>query len=317
MTTQQKVYRLLEEQRSSWELLRRNYAGLARVKTRSFDFGHYRMDLQFNPERIISSGAKVDAASIQERPCFLCESNRPPEQNSVLYDGYEILCNPFPIFRDHLTIAKQEHTPQLIMGAFEVLLQLSRELPDMALFYNGPQCGASAPDHMHFQAGNRGLMPLERDYEKIAAEHGRVLLLKEGMTAVSVDDGLRRFITIDAADEPAITRLFNMVYEKAGEQSPGDEPMMNILVYFDGRWRVHLFLRELHRPAQYFEEGEGNIMFSPASVDMGGTLILPMEKDFQKITKTDISDMFAQVSLSEEKFNDLAGFIKGGSSQLK
>lgn len=317
MTCQQKVNRLLEEQRNSWDLLRRNYAGLARVKTRSFDFGHYRMDLQFNPERIISSGAKVDAASIEERPCFLCKSNRPPEQNSVVYDGYEILCNPFPIFRDHLTIAKQEHTPQLIQGAFEVLLRLSKELPDMALFYNGPQCGASAPDHMHFQAGNRELMPLEADYEKIATKHGSVLFRKEGMTVVSVDDGLRRFITIDAADEPAITRLFNMVYERAKIRSSGGEPMMNILVYFDGRWRVHLFLRERHRPGQYFEEGEGNIMFSPASVDMGGTLILPREKDFQKITRADISDMFDQVSLSEEKLNDLAGYIKEGSNDLK
>lgn len=317
MTSQQKVYRLLEEQRSSWELLRRNYAGLARVKTRSFDFGQFRIDLQFNPERIVSSGAKVDAVSIQERPCFLCKLNRPPEQNSVVYDNYEILCNPFPIFRDHLTIATREHTPQLIQGAFGTLLRLSRELPDMALFYNGPQCGASAPDHMHFQAGNRGLMPLETDSEKIAANHGSLLFRKEGMTVVSVDDGLRRFITIDAADEPAITRLFNMVYERAGEHSSGGEPMMNILVYFDGRWRVHLFLRERHRPGQYFEEGAGNIMFSPASVDMGGTLILPLEKDFQKITRADISDMFDQVSLSEEKFHDLAGFIKEGSKQLK
>lgn len=317
MSCQQKVYRLLEEQRSNWELLRRNYAGLTRVKTRSFDFGHFRMDLQFNPERIISSGAKVDAASIQERPCFLCKSNRRPEQNSVVYDDYEILCNPFPIFRDHLTIATSEHTPQQIQGAFETLLRLSMELPDMALFYNGPKCGASAPDHMHFQAGNRGLMPLEKDYEKIAAEHGSVLLRKEGMTVVSVDDGLRRFITIDAADEPAITRLFNMIYERAGENSPGGEPMMNILVYFGGRWRVHLFLRERHRPSQYFEKGEGNIMFSPASVDMGGTLILPLEKDFQKITKADISDMLAQVSISEENFNDLTGYIKESSCSLK
>lgn len=315
MSFQERVYQLLEDQRVHWDLLKKNYAGLKHVRTRSFDFGHFRIDLQFNPERIVSSGAKVDPESIRERSCFLCSSNRPPEQVAVAFEkDYEILCNPFPIFHDHLTIAKREHQPQLIADEFEALLRLSRALPGMVLFYNGPNCGASAPDHMHFQAGNLGLMPLERDFDRLTKFYGSVLCSNGRVNVLSVDDGLRRFITIAAADESAITRVFMKIFERLAIDSKDEEPMMNVLVYFSETWRVHVFPREKHRPKQYFAEGEDHILFSPASVDMGGALILPLEKDFEKVTIPDIKDMFSQVSAARERFGDLGSILKTGCS---
>jgi hypothetical protein len=313
MSFQEQVYQLLKDQRVHWDLLKKNYAGLKHVKSRSIGFGYFRIDMQYNPERIVSSGAKVDPESIRERRCFLCSSNRPPEQAAVAFESdYEILCNPFPIFKDHLTIAKLEHQPQRIASEFETLLRLSRALPDMVLFYNGPNCGASAPDHMHFQAGNLGLMPLERDFDRLLKKYGSVLDSNGRAKVLSIDDGLRRFITIAAADESAITRVFMNIYERLALHSDDMEPMMNVLVYFDDTWRVHVFPRERHRPKQYFAEGADNILFSPASVDMGGTLILPLEKDFEKISIRDIRDMFFQVSVARERFDDLGSILKAG-----
>jgi ATP adenylyltransferase/5',5'''-P-1,P-4-tetraphosphate phosphorylase II len=315
MSFQAQVYQLLEDQRVHWGLLKKNYTGLKHVRTRSFDFGHFRIDLQYNPERIVSSAAKVDPESIRERSCFLCSSNRPPEQVAVAFEKeYEILCNPFPIFNDHLTIAKREHQPQLIANEFETILRLSSALPGMVLFYNGPNCGASAPDHMHFQAGNLGLMPLESDFDRLSKTCGHVLCNTSQVNVISVDDGLRRFITIAAADENAITRVFMKIYERLAIDSNDEEPMMNVLVYFSETWRVHVFPREKHRPRQYFADGEDNILFSPASVDMGGTLILPLERDFEKVTIPDIRDMFSQVSVDRERFDDLGSILKAGCS---
>lgn len=292
-------------------LLRTNYEGLIHARTKSFDFNHFRIDIQYNPKRIISSGAKVDDASISSRKCFLCFENRPDEQSHVLYEkDYAILCNPYPIFSDHLTIASLEHRPQQIEGEFHRLLHLSRDLPGMVLFYNGPKCGASAPDHMHFQAGNRGLMPLEQDFNNIVHQNGTVLIKKDDLTLTATDDGLRRVLTMESSNESFIDDQFNRILEHTKIYSADQEPMMNLLVYYDKLWRVQVFLRELHRPEQYFLKGEDNILFSPAAVDMGGTLILPLEKDFRKLGKVEIIDMFKQVTINKEKFNDLKEFLK-------
>jgi hypothetical protein len=152
----QKVRELFEDQFRDWALARDNYHQLDEVRVRRVSFPGYNISVQFNPGRITSSAAKVDAKSIEARPCFLCEKNRPAEQQGIpIEDGYIILINPFPIFRRHLTIVSGSHTPQRIAGNFGTMLALARSLPEYVIFYNGPQCGASAPDHLHFQAGNR------------------------------------------------------------------------------------------------------------------------------------------------------------------
>ncbi len=159
------VDNLFISQLREWELARVNYGLLDRVKSRTFDFGKFKILVQFNPERMRSSAAKVDARSIEERPCFLCSKNRPPEQKGLSAgNNLSILLNPFPIFSRHLTIVSEEHTDQRILNNFSSMLDLARSLKEFVIFYNGPECGASAPDHFHFQAGNRGFLPIESDF---------------------------------------------------------------------------------------------------------------------------------------------------------
>lgn len=54
-----------------------NFAALANVEVKEFDLDGMHFKVQFNPARIVSSGAKVDAAAIKARKCFLCDENRP------------------------------------------------------------------------------------------------------------------------------------------------------------------------------------------------------------------------------------------------
>ena len=310
MSTQEKAHALFKDQLSSWPLLGANWKKLGEARVKDIDFDGFSIRVQCNPKRIVSSAAKVDKVSIEKRPCFLCTEHRPPEEKNVWFgEHYEILCNPFPIFREHFTIARHEHTPQVIEPEFGPFLELSRALPDLALFYNAPNCGASAPDHMHFQAGNRGFMPVEEELRVLKAKHGKVLYKDHHLTINAVDDGLRRFHVVESASMESLEKYAAFAFNQIRDLQNGEEPMINMLSYFDNAWQVLLFPRDKHRPWQYFEEGEKNILLSPASVDMGGTLITPLEKDFLKITREDITDIFSQVSFSAENFEKLNNFI--------
>jgi hypothetical protein len=307
---QEQATALFEDQKSSWPLLGSNWDLLKEIRVKEFSFDGLMIRLQFNPKRIISSAARVDRESIGKRACFLCPQNRPPEEKGVPFGpGYEILCNPFPIFHQHFTIAARDHTPQVIRPEFPAFLELSRALPGLVVFYNAPACGASAPDHMHFQAGNRGLMPIENELELLRKRYGRSLVGTEDLKVTAIKDGLRNFFLLESPSEKALGRAFELIFDfMAGYQ--GQEPLLNLLLYFDRSWQLLLFPREKHRPWQYFEEGEGNILLSPAAVDMGGTLIIPLEKDFLSITGADIRDIFSQVTCSEEHFDQICRLIQ-------
>lgn len=161
----QTIHHLLTGQLASWETARNNYAALSGVRVKELNVNGILYKVQFNPARIVSSGAKVDAKSILERKCFLCPANLPPVQKGIPFGGhYNILVNPFPIFPRHLTVPELAHTPQRIATRFTDMLELAEALTDYTIFYNGPKCGASAPDHAHFQAGNKGFMPIEKDW---------------------------------------------------------------------------------------------------------------------------------------------------------
>jgi len=308
-TFQQQADALFEDQKGSWPLLGTNWALLGSVQVKEFRFDGYSFRVQFNPERIRSSAARVDRTSIEQRPCFLCQGNRPREEKSIWFgDRYEVLCNPFPIFEKHFTIARPEHTPQVIRPEFSHLLELSRALPDLVVFYNAPACGASAPDHMHFQAGNRGLMPIEAETESLRERYGRVLVRSGELTITAVSDGLRRFFLLESDHRPSLEKSFFSLFDCIREYQ-GEEPMINLLCYYRRGWQLYLFPRERHRPWQYFEEGAKNILLSPAAVDMGGTLITPLEKDFKKIDAVAITDIFSQITCSEEHFETLIDLI--------
>ncbi len=309
MSIQEKVDALFEDQKISWPLLGANWEKLEEARLKQFDFDGFTIQVQCNPKRIVSSAAKVDKASIEKRPCFLCADHRPPEEKNLWFgDDYEILCNPFPIFKEHFTIAKSDHTPQVIEAEFGSFLDLSRAMPNLALFYNAPNCGASAPDHMHFQAGNRGFMPIEEEIGTLKEKYGQVVREAPGITVTAVADGLRRFYVIESGSKEKLEELAAAAFSFISKLQQG-EPMINMLSYYREGWQIMLFPRDKHRPWQYFEEGEKNILLSPASVDMGGALITPLEKDFKKITREDIKDIFSQITFSAENFTHMNDFF--------
>jgi hypothetical protein len=304
---------LLKMQKESWEQCSNGYRSLDTVQTKEFEFDGFNIYVQFNPGRIISTSAKVDAESIKERRCFLCLDNLPSDQKGILYkENYIILCNPFPIFPEHFTIPSIKHKPQSIPGYFYDFLMISKDLSEKYLvFYNGPKCGASAPDHFHFQAGTKEFLPLVKDYTTYKKKFGRGIYSDNNIEISHLDDGLRRLFIIEGDSPRKIEAAFMNFYRIPDQVTvSGEEPMMNILCFYeDGLWKVIIILREKHRPSYFFAEGDKNIMISPAAVDLGGVCITPLEKDFSKITKDDLSRIFDEVILDDEKFNKLiSGF---------
>lgn len=307
----EKINELFSSQLSEWELAKINYSQLEKVKTRRFGFGNFEVFVQYNPERIRSSAAKVDAKSIGERPCFLCGRNRPREQRGILYENrLMILVNPFPIFSRHLTISSELHTDQKIRDNFDTMLYLAEALPSYVVFYNGPQCGASAPDHFHLQAGNRGFMPLEYDFHK--GENTELIDSEPGVEIWKWSAYLRGVVTLKGTDIKKLERIFNSVYDRFSAIQPDrPEPMLNILAeYSSGEWIIHIIPRKKHRPSQFYSEGSYQILISPAAVDLGGVIITPREEDFARITRTDIEDIFQQVCFDENELTGILNEIK-------
>jgi len=267
------VNQLFKEQFNEWELVKNNYSALEQVKVKTLDVNGHLYKVQFNPARIASSAAKVDPQSISERKCFLCSENRPPEQKGIPFNGrYTILINPYPIFPRHLTVPAVEHTPQLIASRLSDMLELAKQLDDFTVFYNGPKCGASAPDHFHFQAGNKGFLPVENDRSRYGA------------------------IQIESEDKQEILFRFGQISAGLPLQPGDDEPMMNILTWYQSaKWTVCIFPRKKHRPACYSAEGGDNLLISPASVDLGGVFITPLKKDFEKITAEIIDNILNEI----------------------
>ncbi|MBK3516733.1 DUF4922 domain-containing protein [Carboxylicivirga marina] len=302
MNISHKTKKLIQSQVQNWSMAAANYAGLKKVKNKSIMLdGAAEIKVQFNPERIRSSAAKVDATSIKERPCFLCEKNRPTEQEGVDLDDYTILINPFPIFTEHLTIPHKQHTLQLIEPYFPAMLKMAKELNQFTLFYNGPKCGASAPDHFHFQAGIKGLMPVEEDFRK--ASFTQLIEVQNDVKIYNWKGYHRGLITFASVNAEEITSLFEKLHQVLWtNQSEELEPMLNVLAYYENdEYVVHVFPRVLHRPDCYFAEGDKQILISPASVDMGGVFITPRPDDFEKINAADIVDILRQVCLSEKE----------------
>jgi len=304
-----KAAALLAHQKDNWKLVESNFRNLEQIKINKFDFEGYYIKVQFNPSRIISTSAKVDQKSIEERACFLCKENIPSMQRGIKYkNDYVILINPFPIFKQHLTIPHLQHIPQSIQNSFEDLLDLSYDLRDnFFVFYNGPKCGASAPDHLHFQAGLKYSTPIENEYKNLIDKFGRQLYNFDATKAFAVDSQLIKFFFFEAEEKRELVKVFTKFFnqiENANKSS--EEPLINILSTFDeNNWKVFLFLREKHRPRQYFAENNSQILISPAAVDIAGLCITPREEDFNKIIKEDLEDIFKQVLINEEKQNHI------------
>lgn len=307
---------LFELQCNDWKLCRDNYEQLKNVQVKKYQFEGYSIKAQFNPGRIISTSAKVDPKSIQERMCFLCEANLPPEQKGILYkDEYIILINPFPIFPIHFTLTNIHHQPQRIEDTFPYLLNFSKDLSKyFTVIYNGPRCGASAPDHLHFQAGNKYFMPIDDEADLIANEYGSVVVDRDNLIIQTIDDGLRKFLLFESNDEQLLIDSFHKFYKTYSQlMNENLEPLMNIILLYDEEfgWRIIVFLRAKHRSHHYFEEDEKKkILVSPAAIDLGGVCIFPREEDFNRINEELIEEIFREVFIDKNKLDELHNNLK-------
>lgn len=297
----------VEAEKLIWPLAAANYKGLAKVKEKSFQFDGFEIRVQFNPERMRSSVAGVDKKSILARQCFLCSENRPPEQDAIAFgDQYLILVNPFPIFNYHFTISSNTHTDQRFMPNVRDLFELSRALEGFTVFYNGPECGASAPDHLHFQAGESSFMPITEEFGALKQSAGRLFSGAE-TNVWAFDNYLRKMISVESTSMEEALKMVEIYYNHFQKMQPEKmEPMMNALCTFSGgKWTIHLFPRKAHRPTQFFAKGNKHILISPGSVDFGGVFILPRQEDFEKITSHDIIDILDQVCVDQDTFLEL------------
>lgn len=304
------VKRLFDLQCDEWSDLKENYSLLTQVKTNTFHFNGFRIKTQFNPGRIKSTSAKTDPESVQKRACFLCEENLPGEQKGILLDELLVLLiNPYPVFPLHLTISCAKHVKQEILPHLDLFIECSKKLSgNFSLLYNGPDCGASAPDHLHFQAGTKYFLPIDDDFHQLKNEYGQSLLRNDLIEVTSVDDALRKFISIETNDSRILFHTFTMIYKVLEDQFGSDsEPKMNIIANYeeDFGWRVIILLRSKHRPDIYFAAGKEKLLFSPAVVDVGGLCITPVKRDFNRLNERLIKNIFNEVFIDNKSFNEI------------
>ena len=308
---------LFNSQLNSWERMKKNYNALKNIQTKSFWFDGFKLKVQFNPERIKSTSAEVDEESIKSRNCFLCVDNLPEDQKGILLgDNFLLLCNPYPIFPQHFTINSLEHKPQQISDSFGELLELAKLLsPRYTLVYNGPACGASAPDHLHFQAGTKNFIPIENDIQQLKNDFGKIVQEDEFITTAFIDDGLRRLIFIESTEQKMVENSFRKIFKAFEKLSKTEsEPMLNILCTYNEEfgWSLIIFLRSKHRPECYYKNEPDKILISPAAIDLGGVVVTPREEDFIRIDKELLQQIFREVSLDQETFSVLAKKVKNG-----
>ena len=299
---------LFHSQLNSWDLLRKNYDAMKFIQVKSFWYDGFKINVQFNTERITSTAAKVDDESVSKRKCFLCSENLPEDQKGILpREKFILLCNPYPIFPQHFTVSSLKHEPQRIDYSFKEFLELTKLLsPDFSLVYNGPACGASAPDHLHFQAGTKLFIPIENDIQQLKNDYGIVIKEDDKINISAINDGLRRLIFIESKEKSKILNAFKKILTVYKNFSANTlEPMMNIICSYDMEfgWNIIIFLRSKHRPECFYNEDPEKVMVSPAAIDLGGILITPREKDFVKIDKNFIRKILSEVSLSVESFS--------------
>jgi hypothetical protein len=298
-----------KRQLHDWPLLAKNYANLRHLLLKSVFFDDFEVKIQFNPERIRSSTAKVDDLSMK-RPCFLCPENRPSEQEGIdFYPDYNLLINPYPVFSEHLTIPDKRHVPQQIGDRMKDMLRLAQRLPDYTILYNGPKCGASAPDHFHFQAGNKGFLPVERDVYFFPGKK----LLKQGESGsiYSMENYLRKCFIYESKNEEWLISQFKRLVQQLHIIQPLEkEPMLNIACWKEKDvWQLVVFPRKQHRPRQYYETGDGQILLSPGIIDFCGVLVVARKEDFDKIQKELLIDIYSQLTLDDEATTDTSRYI--------
>jgi Domain of unknown function (DUF4922) len=279
---------LFERQARQWPLLAKGIEGLRQSSERLVRIDWFDISVRHIPHRVRSTTASVDSESVARRPCFLCPEGLFPEQEELQFGrDFKIYCNPFPIVAHHATITHREHRPQRIAGQLGSMLELATALPGYFVIYNGPECGASAPDHLHFQAGLRESLPIERD--------------TVGLTGLTLSNYRRNVLIFRERRRSVLIERFNRAIELLAETSGNrSEPLINVMAFHErGEWSVYLFPRLKHRP-KVFHTGE--LTVSPASIDLCGIFVVPLAPDFEKITGEAIAAIFREVTLPDDEF---------------
>ena len=303
------ISRFFNRQLEKWDDARHRFRDLKHVETKKLS---EEVRLQFNPARIVSTGAKIDKKTLGERPCFLCDKNRPKEQMSQQIDErFHLLVNPFPILPVHFTIPARKHQPQAIYknyGEMHRFLSLHSEL---MVFYNGPKCGASAPDHLHFQAGTSGILPLQTNWQRLSRNLTDVISLNEEEKIAVVRDFIVPAFVIISKSEESDETLFHRLYKSMPMRGDETEPMMNIIAWRKEDEYISVVIpREKHRPEAYFAEGDAQVMVSPGALDMSGLIITPREEDFHKLTEESATTILQECGISTEKMNSIVTKLK-------
>ncbi|MDR2018753.1 MAG: DUF4922 domain-containing protein [Syntrophobacterales bacterium] len=290
---------LLSEQKEAWADCREGHESLDDVKVRTLLCAGFSVRIQHNRGRMRSTTAAVEEKVISERPCFLCVSNLAPSQKGVLYrNGYLILCNPMPVFHPHFTVCNLDHRPQAVEDNIQTLLQLAGDFGgSWTVLYNGPRCGASAPDHLHFQVIASGQMPVEDEIE----EAGRLMpaAKRDGSRLFRVGNMGREALLIEGDSPLTVSRVFRDLARALRKVLHSyDEPMMSVAGFLRGRlWRLLVFPRAKHRPEAFFMEGDARLVVSPAVIEMGGVIVAPREKDFDRLNQSHVEGIYGEVSL--------------------
>ena len=306
--TDSSLLRFFNRQIEKWDDVRKRYRDLNSVQTKELPGDTFTLVAQYNPVRIVSTGASIDRKTIAERPCFLCEQNRPAEQiKKILNDDYELLVNPFPILPTHFTVPLRRHEPQQIKGCYGEIHRLLTDYPELTVFYNGPQSGASAPDHGHFQAGLGGVLPLQTSWQRLNRNLVEVYKENDNEGIWHIADYPCAAFLIQSRNQKTDERLFDMLYkELASLQADDAEPMLNVISWRNGEdFFAVVFPRKKHRPQCYTAEGEAQFIVSPGTLDMAGLIITPRAEDFERITPEVAFGILQEVSLSESEVESI------------
>lgn len=314
----------IAQQLAAWPEAKARFDALQeRVKIREIASGEIRLGVQFNPDRIVSTGAKITRAEIRKRPCFLCDHNRPTLQTSLAMGGkFQLLVNPYPILPDHLTIPTRRHRPQQLDALLAALTAMVWRAPQLLTFYNGARCGASAPDHAHLQAGRRGIVPIERDWKFYEPKLEKVYPLtaaeeatREEMGYEESRAGIYRLhgyacpaFVVEGETETSGCRLLGRLLDALAKEDGRAEADFNLLAWrengtlaADDRMVCVVFPRRKHRPDCYTASGSAQMLISPGAIDMGGLIITPREEDFDRLTAKQAAAILREVAITDSE----------------
>lgn len=301
------ITKFLQDQLSVWPLASSNFRSLKTARCKELEVGGLHCKAQHNPCRIASTTAEVDPVSLQKRPCFLCVPNRPPEQFHLKYEGrkdrhYNIQVNPYPIFPSHFVIARDVHKPQTIWHNFVDMMDFARKYQDYLVFYNGPDSGASCPDHMHFQAIPKGHLPLQTAIDEFLDASDEPLTTGQDAKLYHFPSFCRGIYAMRSQTPKSLAKLFYRLVDCAPFNEGESEPRLNLYIYcYKEEFRCFVVLRGKVRSHHYYSEGEDHLTMTPGAADMAGFFVCPKLEDFEKLSASLLEEILDEVCISSEE----------------